>query len=110
MSLTDLDLAAIHDVEFHRAIGRATHNDLYVVLLDAVGGSLLEVRRANLGREGAVRQTIDLHRAILDAILRADELAAAEAMRQHLQNVDHLWYRQSVPEATAASEGLPEHD
>ena len=30
----------------HRA---ATHNDLYVVLLDAVGAALLEVRRANLG-------------------------------------------------------------
>jgi GntR family transcriptional repressor for pyruvate dehydrogenase complex len=94
-SLDDVDVAAIHDVEFHRAVGRATHNDLYVVLLDAVGAALLEVRRANLALPSADSQTVAHHRAILDAIVAGDAAAAADAMRVHLDNVERLWNERS---------------
>ena len=67
-AISDSRVAAVHDVEFHRAIGSATHNELYVVLLDAVGVALLDVRRANLGTPTADSLTIAHHRAILDAI------------------------------------------
>jgi GntR family transcriptional repressor for pyruvate dehydrogenase complex len=96
-AINDVDLAAMHDVEFHRAIGRATHNDLYVVLLDAVGAALLEVRRANLALPSADSQTVAHHRAILEAVVGGDAPAAAEAMRVHLENVDRLWSERSLP-------------
>src|SRR4051794_5481646 len=41
----DVEAAALHDVEFHRAIARGTHNELYLLLLDSIGDALLEVRR-----------------------------------------------------------------
>jgi GntR family transcriptional repressor for pyruvate dehydrogenase complex len=87
----DVELAAVRDVEFHRTIGRATHNQLYVVLLDAVGGALLEVRRENLAIPSASRQTLDRHRRILDAIVASDPAAARRAMQEHLDDVETLW-------------------
>jgi GntR family transcriptional repressor for pyruvate dehydrogenase complex len=90
-TIDDLDLASVYDVEFHRSIGRATHNDLYVVLLDAVGGALLNVRRANLGQPSADQQTISHHRRILRAIQDGDPAAAGAAMRAHLDDVARLW-------------------
>jgi GntR family transcriptional repressor for pyruvate dehydrogenase complex len=90
-AISDSRVAAVHDVEFHRAIGSATHNELYVVLLDAVGVALLDVRRANLGTPRADSLTISHHRAILDAIRAGSEPAAAEAMRLHLEDVARLW-------------------
>jgi GntR family transcriptional regulator, transcriptional repressor for pyruvate dehydrogenase complex len=90
-SADDVDVAARYDVEFHRAIGRATHNQLYVVLLDAVGTSLLQVRRQNLAIPRASRQTLSDHRRILDAIVAGDADAARQAMQDHLENVKSLW-------------------
>lgn len=101
-TIQDRDLAAMHDVEFHRAIGRATHNELYVVLLDAVGGALLEVRRANLGQPSADSLTLAHHREILDAIRAGSETAAARAMRVHLDDVERLWNDLSTERSEAA--------
>ena len=90
-SIHDSRLAALHDVEFHRAIGSATHNELYVVLLDAMGVALLEVRRANLGTPRADALTISHHRSILEAIQAGSANAASEAMQLHLEDVARLW-------------------
>jgi GntR family transcriptional repressor for pyruvate dehydrogenase complex len=87
----DVDLAAIRDVEFHRAIGMATHNEFYVVLLDALGGILVQVRRTNLVKPSGRRRTITQHREILDAIVNGDPDAAREKMRRHLDSVRQLW-------------------
>lgn len=90
-AIGDVDVASMHDVEFHRAIGRATHNELYVVLLDAVGAALLEVRRANLALPSATQQTLDHHREVLEAIVAGDPAAASDAMRRHLEDVQRLY-------------------
>ena len=90
-TIHDPNIAAVHDVEFHCAVGAATHNELYAVLLNAVGGALLDVRRANLGLPGADRRTIAHHRRILETIEAGDGPAAADAMRAHLEDVEILW-------------------
>ena len=41
------------DVEFHRALARMTHNELYLIMLDSIGPVLLEIR----GRRSACRTT-----------------------------------------------------
>ena len=88
---SDVDLAAMRDVEFHRAIGAATHNEFYVVLLDALGGILVSVRRTNLAKPTGRRRTLAQHREILDAIANGDPEAARETMRRHLDSVKQLW-------------------
>jgi GntR family transcriptional regulator, transcriptional repressor for pyruvate dehydrogenase complex len=88
---SNVDLAARRDVEFHRAIGKATHNEFYVVLLDALGGVLVSVRRTNLAKPTGRRRTLAQHREILEAIVAGDSRAARERMRAHLDSVMQLW-------------------
>jgi GntR family transcriptional regulator, transcriptional repressor for pyruvate dehydrogenase complex len=100
----DLEAASRHDVEFHRAIARATHNELHLLLLDSVGEALLEIRRENLAG-GSRDDTLVLHRQILERIVARDPEGARGAMREHLDNVAEHWRRR---QATVTSGGTGE--
>lgn len=76
--------ASHEDVEFHRLVARATHNPLFLVLLDSIGDVLLDIRRATLGVEGRVALAVRHHQRIADAIIAHDPAAAEAAMREHL--------------------------
>src|SRR6266545_3035987 len=47
-------------IEFHRVIARATHNELFLMLMDSIGTSLIDIRRENLG-SGAAPETLGQH-------------------------------------------------
>jgi len=89
-SIADIEAAAMHDLEFHRAIARATHNELFLVLMDSIGHTLIDIRRANIGRGGTGASTIEEHREILAAVQARDPERAREAMRMHLDNVERV--------------------
>jgi GntR family transcriptional regulator, transcriptional repressor for pyruvate dehydrogenase complex len=86
-SIEDVDHAALIDLEFHRAIARATHNDLYLVLIDSIGRVQVEIRRATMGLRGTGPFAIKQHRAILLAIRARNPERARAAMRRHLDYV-----------------------
>jgi GntR family transcriptional repressor for pyruvate dehydrogenase complex len=86
----DVEAAARDDLEFHRKIARATHNDLYLVLLDSIGGSLFDIRRDNLG-SGSAPMTLEQHARVLDRIAAKDPDGAREAMAAHLDGVAAWW-------------------
>jgi GntR family transcriptional repressor for pyruvate dehydrogenase complex len=98
-SIEDVESAAVSDVEFHREIARATHNELYLVLLDAIGDAQLEIRRENLAA-GAGDTTIAHHRRILDAIVAGDPEGARKAMRAHLADVERIWRKRTKAAAS----------
>lgn len=101
-SVGDVQAAAVNDVEFHREIARATHNELYLVLLDAIGEAQLEVRRGNLAA-GAIGETLAHHRSILEAIVAGDPARARKAMRAHLDGVERAWLERMQVDADAAA-------
>jgi GntR family transcriptional repressor for pyruvate dehydrogenase complex len=80
---------AILDLEFHRAMARATHNELFLLLLDSIGEGLLEIRRHNL-RLNAER-TVSLHEAIRLRIQARDPEGARRAMSEHLDDTLQTW-------------------
>ena len=86
---TDVEAAAMYDLEFHRAIARATQNELFLILMDAIGEALLEVRRANLEVNG--QETIRQHRRILECIVGRDIAGALDAMSSHLEHAEETW-------------------
>jgi GntR family transcriptional repressor for pyruvate dehydrogenase complex len=86
----DVLKASQADVQFHRALARATHNELYEVLLDAIGEALIEVRHETL-RHGALADALAAHRAILESVVEGDGARAREAMRTHLTSVEAHW-------------------
>jgi GntR family transcriptional repressor for pyruvate dehydrogenase complex len=96
--LDDVEKASRLDLAFHRAIARATNNELYLLLLDSIGEAQLEIRRANL-QTGAAPQTIEAHRAIVDRIAARDPKGARRAMEEHLDQVERHW------RATLAGDG-----
>ena len=89
-AIDDVERASRLDLEFHRAIAKATGNELYLLLLDSIGEALLEIRRGNL-QTGAADETLRAHRAILDAIHARDPERARRAMATHLDQVERHW-------------------
>jgi GntR family transcriptional repressor for pyruvate dehydrogenase complex len=86
----DVEAAARDDLEFHRVIARSTHNELYLVLLDSIGGSQIDIRRENLS-SGSAPATLEQHARVLDRIAAHDGDGAREAMAAHLDGVAAWW-------------------
>jgi GntR family transcriptional repressor for pyruvate dehydrogenase complex len=86
----DVESAARDDLEFHRAIATATQNDLYLLLLDSIGSTLIDIRRENLG-SGSAPVTLGQHGQVLDRITARDAPGARVAMASHLEGVATWW-------------------
>lgn len=97
----DVEAAARDDLEFHRAIARATQNDLYLLLLDSIGSTLIDIRRENLG-SGSTPMTLGQHAQVLDRIGARDAVGAREAMATHLEGVA-VWWRDHIARGTGAA-------
>jgi GntR family transcriptional repressor for pyruvate dehydrogenase complex len=94
-ALDDVEKISVLDVEFHRLIAQATHNSLFVVMLDSIGDILLDVRRATMGIAGRPARGLEHHRAILERIAARSPDDAREAMRTHLEDSERAWRRLS---------------
>ncbi len=100
---SDVEAAARDDLEFHRAIARATHNELFLLLMDSIGSSLIDIRRENLG-SGSAPMTLSQHEAILELIAAHDPEAAQTAMQAHLDGVASFWREHPHGPAAARDE------
>jgi GntR family transcriptional regulator, transcriptional repressor for pyruvate dehydrogenase complex len=87
---SDVEAAARDDLEFHRAIARATHNELFLLLMDSIGSSLIDIRRENLG-SGSAPMTLSQHEEILELVAAHDPEGAQTAMQAHLDGVASFW-------------------
>jgi GntR family transcriptional regulator, transcriptional repressor for pyruvate dehydrogenase complex len=100
----DVGAAAQADLDFHRAIAAATHNELFPLLHDSIGESLLEVRRSNLSLgEQEFAKVMEFHRAILAGLERRDPGAASAAMDSHLAHVEAAWREVTARQGAAAA-------
>jgi len=75
------------DIEFHRTIHRASHNELLIALLESVGHLASESRAVTSQRPAVRTQAHRDHVGIVKALESRDPLAAREAMLAHL---DHM--------------------
>ena len=87
----DTEKLSVLDVEFHRAIARMTHNELYLIMLDLIGPLLLEIRRATIGAPNGRAVAYDVHKEIVDAIASRDPERTREAMGRHLAGAEREW-------------------
>ncbi|HST37453.1 MAG TPA: FCD domain-containing protein [Allosphingosinicella sp.] len=82
----DLALRTKHDIAFHEAIARATHNALFVQIVDSFGPLMrVAVPAAWQTRvaEQHQRTMIERHRVVAQAIQRRDPVVATMAMGDH---------------------------
>jgi GntR family transcriptional regulator, transcriptional repressor for pyruvate dehydrogenase complex len=80
------------DVRFHENLAAASGNRQLVFLIEAFAEPLRESRlrsfAGHLARGGEVDDVIQQHQAILDAVEAHNPKAAAQAMRDHLQQTE----------------------
>jgi DNA-binding FadR family transcriptional regulator len=94
-------------MQFHRLIGRATHNAIVVHITDTLIGMLEEALREGHGDQLPMfAEGSATHREVYDAIVRRDGEAAADAMRRHLQFTSELW--QTVVSLSIPSDAEPQ--
>jgi GntR family transcriptional repressor for pyruvate dehydrogenase complex len=80
----DPELFTQHDLDFHSALARATHNDLFSTLLSPIANLWLEVILISYHAPGAAQQGIDHHRKILAALQDRNRERARRAMYAHI--------------------------
>lgn len=87
----DLAVLSTLDVEFHRLIAEMTGNELFLIMLDSIGGVLTEIRERTLGIPGRPASALAYHRAILTALESGNAKAARRAMEEHLTESASVW-------------------
>jgi GntR family transcriptional repressor for pyruvate dehydrogenase complex len=83
--------AAVHDAEFHRLIAVATHNALFLTLLEAINAAVRQIRQNSLSQPGRLEETIAEHRAVLEALRDRDAEKAYAAMHSHLEDSSRFY-------------------
>ena len=93
------DSFIVEDVEFHAALARATHNELFSVLLESLAQVMLEVRLLALRIPGTPRRSLAHHRAVFEAVAAGDPTAARAAMNRHMDEA-----RETLQRAVSADQ------
>lgn len=79
------------DVAFHVALAAATHNNLFVVLLESLADIMLEVRLTGFETPGAAAHAIDYHNRIYQAVRHPNVEAARRVMSEHLDISEQIF-------------------
>ena len=88
-SLDDRPEYLRHDIRFHHALGVAAKCPFLVTLNDMVCAMLYDARRATVTRVQNLRQSVEMHRRIYNAIRSRSEVEAKDAMSEHLICAEH---------------------
>jgi GntR family transcriptional repressor for pyruvate dehydrogenase complex len=75
------------DMEFHRGLWRAAHNQLFPLVLEPFITLSRESRRLGANVPNAPRRSIEVHRRVLAAVHARDQESAREIMREHFEQV-----------------------
>lgn len=101
----DMPAMTRHDIAFHQAIARASHNALFVQIVTSFA-PLMEVAVPTAWRTRTTKKQkliiIDRHRAVARAIADGDAVAAANAMAGHFDEAIGALLRASTPTDDAA--------
>ena len=87
----DIEAAAHADVAFHRTLAELTRNELFPLLLDAMGDVMLETRRASLVLPTRQASAPREHARIHEQVSARDASGARAAMREHLADSNAAW-------------------
>lgn len=88
------------DTEFHLFIASLTQNVLLLNELTFIHDRVMLVRELELSREQGMRNALEDHSRIVDAVIRRDVQAAEAEMRYHVRSVIALYhgYREPLPD------------
>jgi GntR family transcriptional regulator, transcriptional repressor for pyruvate dehydrogenase complex len=82
--------AIVEDTAFHQVLARATRNRVVVSIMATLNDLLVESRKLTLKQKGRPVRSIEGHEAVVAALRRRDAGGAAEAMREHIDQIAGL--------------------
>jgi GntR family transcriptional repressor for pyruvate dehydrogenase complex len=82
---------------FHHVVARATRNRVVVSIMATLNDLLVESRKRRLKQKGRPGRSILGHEAVVAALRERDGAAAAEAMREHLDQIADRLHHASTP-------------
>ncbi len=78
------------DRAFHEAVTRAAHSRVLARLMAEIGELITETRIESLSQPGRPQESLEMHRAVAEAVRRRDAAAAADAMSHHIAVVSDV--------------------
>ena len=99
--------AIVEDTAFHHVLARATRNRAVVSIMATLNDLLVESRKLTLKQKGRPARSILGHEAVVAALRRRDAVAAAEAMREHIDQIAELLQHASTPVRSWMTTGAP---
>lgn len=72
------------DIDFHMGLARATQNELFPLILDALSSVLIDVRLIALRVPGTPERALAHHHAVFAAVGSGDSAGARRAMNAHM--------------------------
>jgi len=72
------------DIAFHALLARATHNELFELLLDSLAEVMIEVRRSAFAVPDTSTRALRIHQSIYAQVCAGDAVGARQAMHEHL--------------------------
>jgi GntR family transcriptional repressor for pyruvate dehydrogenase complex len=97
----DRDLLAQNDVNFHAALARATHNELFSLLLDSIADIMFTVRQLGFSVPGMPDRTLRYHQAIFEQVKAGNPGQARQAMTEHLVEAEETMRRALTHQAAS---------
>ncbi len=80
------------DSEFHNLLTRTAKNRVLERLLFAILDLLAQTREKYLQVEGRAQKSLKGHREVLSAIKARNPVVARQAMRRHLEEIEHILF------------------
>lgn len=92
----DIETMAANDVAFHRALAKATHNEIFSLVLDSIVDFIITLRKTAYKAYGPEKRPytyLVFHRQIFEQIQASDPQGARNAMIRHLRQAEEsiLW-------------------
>lgn len=94
-----------HDLRFHQGLLRASHNRMLVQMSKALAALLRTSFEVSTTRKDGPRNSLPLHRAVLDAVIARQPQAAEEAVRVLIDGA-----REDIETVLASRKRLPQLD
>ena len=101
--------AISEDTAFHEVLARATRNRVVIQIMATLNDLLVESRKLTLRQKGRPGRSLLGHEAVVEALRRRDPDAAADAMREHINQIADLLEQTSAasPASAEATAGKP---
>jgi GntR family transcriptional regulator, transcriptional repressor for pyruvate dehydrogenase complex len=99
--------AIAEDTAFHEILARATRNRVVINIMATLNDLLVESRKLTLKQKGRPGRSLLGHEAVVEALRRRDPDGAADAMREHIDQIADLLEQTSKPAFAEAAAGKP---